>query len=463
LLLVIIQVLGGCAWMAADNPAPTPVAVEEPAPPPTQRKNILLITMDTTRADHFATLGYPRVTAPNLEALAARSLVFEQAYAPSPVTLPSHVSILTGTAPTEHGVLTNVLRGGERFIPSEKLTSFAVYAQEVGYNTAGFISGAPVRARMGTGSGFAHWNEMAEREKERRAEGTVDAFLAWWKDREAGPFFAFVHFYDPHTPYRAPSDYRVRFSDVSDLKAWARERNVAARSRLGRGSGALISSRKAINEYDREIHYMDSQIKRIFDALSETGAFEQTIIVVTADHGEGLGQHEAAGHGGLVWNEQLHVPLFIYSAEQAPRRIKERIWTPDIFPTVLGMIDLPREESWLAQVSGGDALAGKGATVFAECVEGRRALIQEQWKYHRWKDGEELLFDLEADPHELKDQAGAELEVLAAMRAAFDEREASQKARAEQFGSGQREMLPEEELQLLRELGYLDDAHIPER
>jgi len=456
----MIHVLLACGWMAADAPAP---ALVEEQTPQTPLKNILLISMDTTRADHFASLGYPRVTAPNLEALAARSILFEQAFAPSPVTLPSHISILTGTGPTEHGVLTNVLRGGERFIPSKKLTSFAVYAKNVGYDTAGFISGAPIRARMGTGSGFSHWNEMPEGEKERRAEGTVDAFFEWWEEREQAPFFAFIHFYDPHTPYKAPSDYPVHYRDVSDLTEWAKERKVAARSRLRHGAGAMVNSRKTINEYDREIHYMDSQIKRILDGLKATGDMEKTVIIVTADHGEGLGQHGAAGHGGLVWNEQLHVPLFIFSPDHEPRRVSERIWTPDIFPTVLGLVELPKEDSWLSQVSGGDALAGEGATIFAECVEGRRAMVGERWKYHRWKDGSELLFDLEADPHELVDLAGSEPDVLATMRAAFDKREASQQARAEKFGSGAREMMPAEEVLLLRDLGYLDDEHIPER
>lgn len=462
-LLLMVHMLLACGWFGGDDAPAPPDPVEEQPSPLTPEKNILLISMDTTRADHFAALGYPRVTAPHLEALAERSIVFEQAFAPSPVTLPSHVSILTGTGPTEHGVLTNVLRGGERFIPSKKLTSFAVYAEDVGYDTAGFISGAPIRARMGTGSGFMHWNEMLEGEKERRAEGTVDAFLEWWRGRESAPFFAFVHFYDPHTPYKAPADYPALYSDVSDLTDWAKERKVAARSRLRHGSGALVSSRKSINEYDREIHYMDSQIKRIFDALSQSGDFEETIIVVTADHGEGLGQHGAAGHGGLVWNEQLHVPLFIYSAEHEARRVKQRMWTPDIFPTVLGLVELPREDIWLAQVSGGDVLKGRGAAVFAECVEGRRALFREEWKYHRWKDGPELLFNLDADPHELADLSDSEPEMLASMRVAFDERVAIQQARAELFDSGAREMLPEEEVQLLRELGYLDDEHNPAR
>jgi arylsulfatase A-like enzyme len=452
-----------CSWFGAVEPPLSPELVQPGVDAPKLDRNILLITLDTTRADHFAHMGYPRVTAPNLDALAARSIVFEKAYAPSPVTLPSHVSILTGTGPTEHGVLTNVLRGGERFIPSKKLTSFAVYARDIGYDTAGFISGAPIRARMGTGAGFSYWDEMPDRQKARPAEDTVDAFIGWWEQRQESPFFVFIHFFDPHTPYNAPDDYAQRFGDAAEMTAWAQERQVAPRARGMHGTSKLINIRKSINEYDREIHYMDSQIKRVFDTLRASRVLKKTVIIVTADHGEGLGQHQAAGHGGLVWNEQLHVPLFIYSPDHEPRRVTERVWTPDIFPTVLGLVDLPDEEVWLRQVSGGDVLAGKGATIYAECVEGRRALVGERWKYHRWKGGEELLFDLHADPHELNDLAESEPEALAKMRADFDQLERRQQERALKFESGAKEMMPQEEVELLRALGYLDDEHIPER
>ena len=229
------------------------------------------------------------------------------------------------------------------------------------------------------------------------------------------------------------------------------------------GTSTLVNSRQSINGYDAELHYMDSQIKRIFDMLKEAGEWENTIIVVTADHGEGLGQHNAIGHGGLIWEEQLRVPLIFYSPFHEARRVPEPAWTPDIFPTVLGMVELPDEASWLAQVSGGDLLSGKGAVPFAECIEGRRTLVGERWKYQTWSDGTEWLHDLKTDPHELDDVAASAPEQLEKVRARYQKRQAALEKRANELDSGAKEMMPEEEVELLRQLGYLDDEHLPER
>jgi arylsulfatase A-like enzyme len=225
----------------------------------------------------------------------------------------------------------------------------------------------------------------------------------------------------------------------------------------------LVGTRHAINGYDAELHYMDSQIERIFSLLEESGEAKNTIIVVTADHGEGLGQHDAIGHGGLVWQEQLHVPLIIFSPNHEPRRIAAPAWTPDIFPTVLGMVELPDEASWLKQVSGGDMLAGKGASPFAECMEGRRTLIEQDWKYQTWEEGNELLFNLQDDPYELDDLASSQTDQLMSMRAKYQERQDYLVQRSIALDSGAKEMMPEEEVELLRQLGYLDDEHLPER
>jgi hypothetical protein len=129
----------------------------------------------------------------------------------------------------------------------------------------------------------------------------------------------------------------------------------------------------------------------------------------------------------------------------------------------LGMIELPNETSWLKQVSGGDMLAGKGAVPFAECIEGRRTLIDQNWKYHTWEDGSELLFNLQDDPHELDDLASTETDQMLTMRAHYQRRQDSLVERSIVLDSGAKELMPEEEVELLRQLGYLDDEHLPEQ
>ena len=197
--------------------------------------NIVLITLDTTRADHLGAYGYFRDTSPRIDAFAEQSIVFEHAIAPMATTLPTHVSILTATHPLEHGVLANVMHGGRRFVPAAGLRSFATVCREQGYRTAAFVSAAPLKRDSGIQLGFEVFDEPDESEAERSGGQTSDAALRWLAGLEAGPFLLWVHYYDAHWPFAAPAPFGGRYR--TDPSPGALHRRAPHRRGLLAGGG----------------------------------------------------------------------------------------------------------------------------------------------------------------------------------------------------------------------------------
>ena len=256
---------------------------------PAARSNLVIITIDTTRADHLSAYGYSKPTTPQIERFADEAVLFESAYSHVPITLPSHTSIMTGTFPTFHGV-----RDNNRFVVDTELVTLAEMLRDQGYSTAAFVSAFVLDSRFGLDQGFDvyddnygdEWSEEDLREArvysqmvvERPADQTTARALDWLEERDGGPFFLWIHYYDPHQRYDPPHPWRQLYE------------------------GAL---------YDGEIAFTDEQIGRVFTRLREQGLWDQTAIVFTADHGEGLGQHGEATHAILAHDATLHVPLVI--------------------------------------------------------------------------------------------------------------------------------------------------------
>jgi arylsulfatase A-like enzyme len=247
-------------------------------------------------------------------------------------------------------------------------------------------------------------------------------------------------------------------SDESHTK-WAKDRDIPKVSYRW-GEGASISSRSADEKYAGEIRYMDSQLQRIFDALKSSGEWENTILIITADHGEGLGQHGAPGHGGLLWKEQLHVPLIIHSPFHPPKRVSDIAWSVNIFPTVLSLIDLPNEESFLSQATRPSEFSPKSTDiVLSEVGEGHRSVTTLNWKYIAWNDNSHSLFSLSTDPYELNDISAENTETAEKMFWKLQARVESFRTRAKQFESGKTEQMSPEQIDLLHALGYVSDDH----
>jgi choline-sulfatase len=283
------------------------------------KPNVILFTLDTTRADHLACYGYPDVKTPNLDALAGRGVLFEQAATSSPLTLPAHCSIMTGMYPTYHGVRVN----GNTALNEEQTTIAEVLSAQ-GYRCGAFIGAFVLDGRWGLNQGFEHYDDRFDLQKYRHIDlgavqkpgnEVVDEALAWLDGEKAGPFFAWIHLYDPHAPYEPPEPY---FSEYG--------------------------SRGLHHLYDGEIAFMDEQIGRCLNWLEKNRLDKNTILVLVGDHGEGLGSHGEGTHGYFIYDYAVHVPFLIVApfASLQGKRVASQVRNVDVFPTLL---DLARIKS----------------------------------------------------------------------------------------------------------------------
>jgi len=346
-----------------------------PAEPPP----IVLISIDTLRADRLPAWGYRGVATPAIDRLAADAVRFENAYAHYPLTLPSHVTLLSGRLPPAHGVRDNV---GYR-VPATAGGWLPSLLSGRGDPTAAFVSAYVLRGDTGFATGFDRFDAplpvgeiVAIDAVQRPGAATVAAAKEWLAGRGPGPWFLFVHLYEPHTPYAPPEPYRSAVRDP----------------------------------YDGEVAAADAAVGELLDALRARGLYEQALIVLVSDHGEGLGDHDEREHGVLLYRSTLHVPLLVKLPGQA--RAGETVARPvglaDVAPTLARLAGLPP----LAGADGLDlfeANAGAERTLYAETWYPRlhfgwselRAAIEPRWYLLDGPRAE--LFDLERDPGQLRD------------------------------------------------------------
>jgi arylsulfatase A-like enzyme/predicted Zn-dependent protease len=277
--------------------------------------SLLLVSIDTLRADHLGCYGYAAAQTPRLDALASRGLRFEHAATVAPLTLPAHSSLMTGTFPARHGVRDN---GG--FYLGDEQTTLAETLRSSGYRTGGFVGAFVLDARWGIAQGFDRYFDDFDLSKyegrgmdavQRRGDEVVARALEWLDQEKGKPFFAWVHLYDPHTPYDAPEKYASRFPATP--------------------AGA----------YDAEIAWTDSLVGRLLDALETDGRLQRTLVVVVGDHGESLGEHREATHGFFVYEATLHVPLLISGGGLPARALADTVRIVDVMPTVLDLLGVP--------------------------------------------------------------------------------------------------------------------------
>lgn len=346
----------------------------ESAPTP----DILLITLDTTRADRLGSYGYSAAETPALDALAESGVRFDRARAQVPLTLPSHASLLTGTYPRVNGVHVNAeARLGDN------LPTLAEELERRGYRTAAFVSSFVLDAVFGLDRGFDLYDDtMGIREQsdsfeaERKADRIVDAALNWLGLESAQPAFTWVHFYDPHTPYEPPAPYAARLADP----------------------------------YDGEIAFVDAQVARLVSWLEESGKRDNTLVVVAGDHGEALGDHAEPEHGLFVYDSTIRVPMILSWPARLPAGVvpSADVQLLDLYPTILELAGAPRYDSSdgvsLVELLHGGKPGPRtvyGASRYGEIGYGwapLRFLIHDGWKYIEAPQPE--LFDLARDPGE---------------------------------------------------------------
>jgi len=430
--------------------------------------NFVFITLDTTRADHLGLHGYFRDTSPALDAFARQAIVFDRNIVPMATTLPTHTSLFTATQPIEHGVLANSTQGGSRFVPSARLHTFAEIASAAGWRTAAFVSSAVLKRGSGIESGFGQFDQPAG--EQRDAEATTRAALAWLASTREGPFLLWVHYFDAHWPYAPPPAYATMFSSDRELEAAIAEREIP-RTVLRPLVNQTEETRVSINLYDGELRFQDDQLARLLDALEVRPDWGNTVVVIAGDHGEGLGQHGEAAHGG-TWDEQLHAPLLIRIPGEAPRRVAALVTTVDVIPTLLARFPASPLGALLGQASGRDVLAhgARSLPVPSQdtgrergAAERRWALTTDRWKFFRIDETDggvrRQLFDLRADPYELRDVSDQHPEVMerlaAALRLALD----AERRKGAALHDGQAPVLTPPDpalLEQLRALGYVE-------
>ncbi|MFH1749244.1 MAG: sulfatase-like hydrolase/transferase [Planctomycetota bacterium] len=274
--------------------------------------NVLIVTIDTTRGDHVGCYGNQGVETPVLDQLAREGVLCANAITPVPATLPGHCSLLTGLYPYNHGARAN----GSFKLDDEQVT-LAEILREQGYRTGAVISAYVLDSDFGLNQGFeVYHDDLTQGVKlaphmfrERPAELTNEAISDWLREHADERFFCWVHYFDPHALYLAPEPFRSRY---------------------------------ARNPYDGEIAYADSQLGRLLDLLSELEVREKTLVVVTADHGEGLGEHNEQTHSLLIYDSTLRVPLILHAPGALPagQAIDRQVSLVDVVPTVLDLLGL---------------------------------------------------------------------------------------------------------------------------
>jgi arylsulfatase A-like enzyme len=301
-------------------------------------RGVVLITIDTLRADHLGSYGYSRPTSPFLDGLARDGVLFENAFSSVSQTSPAHASIMTGLYMAQH----RVVRNGMGLPPRarSRTPTLADAFSLAGYDTAAFTA---VGFLKGVTAGFSTVDVGTLWRDYRRADETVDAALRWLQGkRTTDRFFVWIHLFDPHTPHRAPEpdEAAVAFASEAEADAFGRARI----DRDGVTPGFFASSAALVKryvEYDAEIHFADRELARLHGQLAATGQDDGVLWVVTADHGEALGNHGHDAHGRHVYHEELRVPLILSGAGlPRGRRVSELVRHVDLFPTLAQLCGL---------------------------------------------------------------------------------------------------------------------------
>jgi arylsulfatase A-like enzyme/Tfp pilus assembly protein PilF len=348
--------------------------------------NIILITIDTLRADHVSAYGGNRASTPALDALATEGVRFDHCVCQVPLTLPSHVSLLSATYP-----LYNLVRDNGAFLVPEALPLVSEVLQARGLDTAAFIGAFVLHSKWGLNQGFSTYSDRFDMgrygkillQNEKRADEVLGEAKHWLETRGEKRFFAWIHLYDPHSPYNPPPPFAARFPD---------------------------------DPYRGEVEYTDRELGKFINFLQEKGLYDNSLIIVAADHGEGLGEHGEMEHGMFLYETTVHVPLIIRAPRPFARRtVTETVQLVDVAPTVLDLLGIPAPAQWQGR-SLWPLLAGKADSRFGQAYSETyyprfhygwshlQAFTNHQRKYILAPRDE--LYDLERDPKETDELAG---------------------------------------------------------
>ncbi len=312
-----------------------------------EKLNVLLISIDTIRPDRISCYSPKYLMTPHIDELAAKGVLFERAIAHNPLTLPSHVNIFLGTTPLHHSVHENL-----KSILAEDFFTLTEHLKERGYSTGAFVGAFALDSRFGLSQGFDVYDESYPSKapsalttyQERNAGQVIQSALSWL-EKQSSPWFSFIHLWDPHAPYRPPEPFNAKFKNDS---------------------------------YSGEVAYVDSELGKLFDYLKSNNLMENTLIVLTGDHGEALGDHGETTHGYFAYNSTLWIPLIIAGPGVKTKRVDEYVSHIDIFPTVCDILGIEKP-SFLQGISLLPLMEGKKIRKRAIYFESLYAYYNRGW------------------------------------------------------------------------------------
>jgi len=310
------------------------------------RLNFLLITIDTLRPDRLSCYSSEHLKTPNIDSLADKGVLFLKAFAHTPTTLPSHTNILLGTTPLYHGVHDN-----SNFIVREEFLTLAELLKDQGYSTAAFVGAFPLDSRFGLTQGFDVYDDMyasiSSQEfsyVERKAETVVEKALKWLENQN-GPWFLWIHCFDPHQRYNPPEPFKTQYKN---------------------------------NLYDGEVAYVDFALSKLFSYVEKNNLNDNSLIIFTGDHGESLGQHGESTHGYFAYNSTIWVPLIVFFPGVKQGRVNQNVSHIDIFPTVCDILGVDKP-SFLHGISLLPAIKGKKLAKRAIYFESLYPFYSREW------------------------------------------------------------------------------------
>jgi len=424
---------------------------------PPRVRSVVLIIIDTLRADHLGAWGYPRPTSAELDRRVAQGALFERAFSPSSWTLPSFASLYTGLWPSAHGVGREP--GSDRRFTSlaPGLRPLAEILAGYGFATAAVANNPFLHPGFGLARGFGAYHYVyGNLARQPRASQIAWDALRWLDARDPDRrFLLAVHFFDPHLSYDPDPSVRGTFT-AGYGGSLALPLGGFGKANAGWAPRELSDRAFVAAAYDEELLFVDHQLARFFAGVEQRGLWDETLVVLTADHGEELFEHGGFEHGHSLHQEVLHVPLVIWGPGVRPGRIATPVSLVDVLPTLLDALGLPPAPG-LAGVSLWP-LAMRGAPLAERALvaEGvlhgpeRRALVRWPWKLLEVDGGAPRLFDLMADPAERSDLAAADPERVRALAAELAE------LRAGPTAVGPAPDLDDTTRRQLSGLGYLD-------
>ncbi len=442
LALALVAIAGCSRDAGSDKPRASGPGGAAPAIPPSSRRdppvlaegqrwNLLLITLDTVRADVLTSFGSKRTVAPNLEQLVTEGVLCTKAETVTPLTLPAHCSILTGLYPGAHGV-----RHNARYALHPSHVTLATTLRDAGHDTGAFVASFPLAPEFGVNQGFSVYEASFGRgkglESERPATAVNAVAIPWLRLQRDAPFFGWIHYFDAHDPYEPPEPHRSRFAG---------------------------------SPYLGEVAAVDAAIGEVLAALASTGQLERTLVVIVSDHGEGLGDHGEPFHGLLIHGATVHVPLLFWGGplRREKRTVDFPVSVTDIMPTTLALLGVkpqrPMQGLDLSAHAAGKAPAPARTGAISESWYG---YLEFGWSPLRGIRGDRHrfieaptpeLYDLREDPRELQNIALANLDTSSALRGdLFAQINATRDAGAAQSAA---HAMTQADLEALQSLGYV--------